>query len=159
MGGSMGTGNITSHAEFNVHADPEAAREVFESGLPITMVGLDVTREAVAGPEELANMLSLGPMGKVVARLVMGVPSGEKLSRMPATPVHDAVAVASVVEPRILQTRRMRVDVECEVEVRGRTLCNPRDDDGKPLNADVGVGLNREAFFGVVYRSLERLAG
>ncbi len=64
MGGSMGPGNTTPHAEFNIHADPEAAGEVFESGLPITMVGLDVTREAGAGPAEVAKMLSLGPMGE-----------------------------------------------------------------------------------------------
>lgn len=159
MGGSMGAGNITPHAEFNAYVDPEAAREVFESGLPITMVGLDVTREAVAGPEELSNMLSLGPAGEVAARLVTGVAPGEKLFGMPTTPVHDAVAVASVVEPGNLKTRRMRVDVELEGEGRGRTICGPCGEDGRPLNADVGVGLDRGAFFGVLYRSLERLGG
>jgi len=159
MGGSMGLGNITPHAEFNVYVDPEAAREVFESGLLITMVGLDVTREAVAGRKELSNMLSLGPAGEVAARLVAGVPSGEELSGIPTTPVHDAVAVASVVEPVTLKTRRMRVNVECEGEVRGRTICDPRGDAGRPLNADVGIGLDRGAFFGVLYQSLERLGG
>ncbi len=86
MGGSMGAGNITPHAEFNAYVDPEAAREVFESGLPITMVGLDVTREAVAGPEEVSNMLSLGPAGEVATRLVTGVAPGEKLFGMPPRP-------------------------------------------------------------------------
>ena len=50
MGGSIGLGNTTPAAEFNVYVDPEAAREVFESGLPITMSGLDVTHRAGAGP-------------------------------------------------------------------------------------------------------------
>ena len=58
MGGSIGLGNTTPAAEFNVYVDPEAAREVFESGLPITMSGLDVTHRAGAGP----------PRGRVCAR-------------------------------------------------------------------------------------------
>ena len=156
MGGSMGPGNSTPLAEFNVYADPEAASEVFESGLPITMVGLDVTREALAGGEEVASMVSLGRVGEVAARLVMGAPAGEGLSQ-PVTPVHDAVAVASVVKPGMLKTRRMRVDVEFEGEARGRTVCRSRSVTGRAPNADVGVGLDREAFFGVLYRSLGKL--
>ena len=157
MGGSMGPGNTTPRAEFNVYADPEAAREVFESGLPITMVGLDVTREAGAGSEEVAKMLSLGPTGEVAARLVTGAVAGEEPSGLPAPPIHDAVAVASVVEPGMLRTRRMRVDVGLEGEARGQTICDVPVTSGKAPNADVGVGLDREAFFGVLYSSLERL--
>jgi len=59
MGGSMGLGNTTPAAEFNVYVDPEAARIVFESGLPVTMVGLDVTHEAAAGPEEVRRLQAL----------------------------------------------------------------------------------------------------
>ena len=157
MGGSMGPGNTTPRAEFNVYADPEAAREVFESGLPITMVGLDVTREAGAGLGEVAKMLSLGPVGEVVARLVTGAAADEEPSGLPAPPIHDAVAVASVVEPGMLRTRRMRVDVGLEGEARGQTICDARGVTGRAPDADVGVGLDREAFFGVLYRSLERL--
>ena len=50
MGGAIGLGNITPAAEFNIWADPEAAAIVFESGIDITMVGLDVTHEAIVGP-------------------------------------------------------------------------------------------------------------
>jgi pyrimidine-specific ribonucleoside hydrolase len=63
MGGSIGLGNTTPAAEFNVYVDPEAAREVFESGLPIVMCGLDVTHQADAGPAEREALRSLGRVG------------------------------------------------------------------------------------------------
>src|SRR3712207_1141774 len=70
MGGSIGLGNTTPAAEFNVYVDPEATREVFESGLPITMSGLDVTHQAGAGSAERENLRSLGRIGGVVAELL-----------------------------------------------------------------------------------------
>src|SRR5918998_4498406 len=70
MGGSIGLGNTTPAAEFNVYVDPEAAREVFESGLPLTMSGLDVTHQASAGPEERESLRSLGRVGVAVAELL-----------------------------------------------------------------------------------------
>jgi inosine-uridine nucleoside N-ribohydrolase len=63
MGGSMGHGNTTPAAEFNIYVDPEAAHEVFESGLPITMSGLDVTHQAGAGHEERERLRATGRVG------------------------------------------------------------------------------------------------
>src|ERR671910_3435856 len=87
MGGSIGLGNPTPAAEFNVYVDPEAAREVFESGLPITMSGLDVTHEAGVGPEERERLRSLGRIGGGGAG-AMGVfaPTHERRSRVGAPP-------------------------------------------------------------------------
>src|ERR671917_646319 len=96
MGGSIGLGNTTPAAEFNIYVDPEAAREVFESGLPITMSGLDVTHQARAGPEERENLRSLGPIGTVVAELLEYFASTyEGVFGFDAPPLHDAVAVAA----------------------------------------------------------------
>ena len=60
MGGAIGLGNITPAAEFNIWADPEAAAIVFESGIDITMVGLDVTHEAIVGPERVERFRRMG---------------------------------------------------------------------------------------------------
>ena len=60
MGGAIGLGNITPAAEFNIWADPEAAAIVFESGIDITMVGLDVTHEAIVGPERVERIRRVG---------------------------------------------------------------------------------------------------
>jgi inosine-uridine nucleoside N-ribohydrolase len=159
MGGSIGLGNTTPAAEFNVYVDPEAAREVFESGLPITMSGLDVTHQAGAGPAERENLRSLGRIGAVVAELLeFFAGTYERVYGFGAPPLHDAVAVATVMELGLLQTRPMRVDVECESELtRGESVCDFYGVTGKPPNAEVGVELDREGFFDLLYRVLGRL--
>ena len=159
MGGSIGLGNTTPAAEFNVYVDPEAAREVFESGLPITMSGLDVTHKAGAGPAERERLRSLGRVGLVAAELLeFFAATYEGVFGFDAPPLHDAVAVAAVLEPALLETRYMRVDVECESELtRGETVCDFYGVTGKPPNAEVGIGLDWEGFFNLLYRSLGRL--
>jgi inosine-uridine nucleoside N-ribohydrolase len=159
MGGSIGLGNTTPAAEFNVYVDPEAAREVFESGLQITMSGLDVTHQAGAGPAERERLRSIGRVGVAAAELLeYFAVTYERVYGFDAPPLHDAVAVAAVLEPALLQTRPMRVDVECESELtRGETVCDFYGVTRRPPNADVGVGLDREGFFDLLYRSLARL--
>ena len=159
MGGSIGLGNTTPAAEFNVYVDPEAAREVFESGLPITMVGLDVTHQAGAGPAERERLRSVGRVGEVVAGLLeFFAGTYERVYGFGSPPLHDPVAVAAVLEPDLLTTRPMRVDVECGSELtRGETVCDFFGVTGKPPNADVGVQLDREGFFRLLYRALHNL--
>jgi pyrimidine-specific ribonucleoside hydrolase len=159
MGGSIGVGNTTPAAEFNVYVDPEAAREIFESGLPITMSGLDVTHQAGAGPAERENLRSVGWIGVIVAELMeFFAATYRNVFGFDAPPLHDPVAVAAVLEPSVLKTRPMRVDVECESELtRGETVCDFYGVTGKPPNAEVGVELERERFFDLLYRALGRL--
>jgi inosine-uridine nucleoside N-ribohydrolase len=159
MGGSIGLGNTTPAAEFNVYVDPEAAREVFESGLPITMSGLDVTHQARVRPAERERLRSLGRTGGVVAGLLeFFAGTYERIYGFDAPPLHDPVAVAAVLEPGLLKTRPMRVDVECDSELtRGETVCDFYGVTGEPPNAEVGVELARESFFELLYESLARL--
>jgi pyrimidine-specific ribonucleoside hydrolase len=159
MGGSIGLGNTTPAAEFNVYVDPEAACVVFESGLPITMSGLDVTHQAGVGPRERERLRALGHIGGVIAELMeFFAATYERIYGFGAPPLHDPVALAAVVEPHLLETRQMRVDVECESELtRGETVCDFYGVTGKPPNAEVGVELDRDAFFDLLYRALSRL--
>jgi inosine-uridine nucleoside N-ribohydrolase len=159
MGGSMGLGNTTPAAEFNIFVDPEAAREVFESGLPITMSGLDVTHQAGAGPAERDRLRTTGKVGSVVAGFLdYFAATYERTFGFDAPPLHDAVAVAAVLETGLLETRPMRVDIECESDLtRGETVCDFYGVTGKEPNAAVGVGLDREAFFELLYEALGRL--
>ena len=69
MGGAIGEGNVTPAAEFNIWADPEAAHRVFESGLDMTMVGLDVTHQALITPAHIERLAAAGRAGKLVADL------------------------------------------------------------------------------------------
>ena len=159
MGGSMGLGNTTPAAEFNIYVDPEAAREVFESGLPITMSGLDVTHQAGAGKAERDRLRGLGGVGGVVVGFLdFFAAAYEGVFGFDAPPLHDPVAVAAILEPALLTTRSMNVSVECEGELtRGETVCDLHGVTGKPPNADVGLELDREGFFDLLYDSLRRL--
>ena len=155
----MGLGNTTPAAEFNIYVDPEAAREVFESGLPITMLGLDVTHQAGAGPEERERLRATGRVGGVVAGFLdFFAATYERTFGFDSPPLHDPVAVAAVVEPDLVETRPIRVDVECESDLtRGETVCDFHGVTGKRPNAEVGVGLDREGFFELLYGALGRV--
>ena len=159
MGGSIGLGNTTPAAEFNIYVDPEAAREVFESGLPITMSGLDVTHRAGVGRAERDRLRGLGGIGEVVAGFLDFFASTyERSFGFDAPPLHDPVAVAAILEPGVLKTRPMNVQIECESDLtRGETVCDLHGVTGRPPNADVGVELDREAFFDLLHDSLGHL--
>ena len=159
MGGSMGLGNTTPAAEFNIYVDPEAAREVFESGLRITMSGLNVTHQAGAGRAERDRLRDIGDFGGVVAGFLDFFASTyERVFGFDAPPLHDPVAVAAVLEPGLLKTRPMNVQVECESDLtRGETVCDFHGVTGRPPNAEVGLELDREGFFDLLYDSLKRL--
>ena len=159
MGGSMGLGNTTPAAEFNIFVDPEAAREVFESGLPITMSGLDVTHQAGVGNAERDRLRDLGGLGKVVAGFLdFFAETYEGVFGFDAPPLHDPVAVAAILEPGVLKTRPMNVQIECESALtRGETVCDFYGVTGRPENADVGVDLDRTAFFELLHDSLKHL--
>ena len=159
MGGSMGLGNTTPAAEFNIYVDPEAAREVFESGLPITMSGLDITHQAGAGPDERERLRATGRVGGVVAGFLdYFAATYERVFGFDAPPLHDPVAVAALLEPGLLKTRPMRVDVECESDLtRGETVCDFYGVTARVPNAEVGVELDREGFFKLLYGALGRL--
>lgn len=159
MGGSIGLGNTTPAAEFNIYVDPEAAREVFESGLPITMSGLDVTHQAGAGPGERDRLRRIGEPGRMIAGFLNFFAAAyESTFGFDSPPLHDPVAVAAVLQPGLLETRPMRVDVECEGELtRGETVCDFYGVTGKTPNAEVGVELDREGFFGLLYETLDVL--
>ena len=150
MGGSIGEGNTTPAAEFNIWADPEAARRVFESGLDVTMIGLDVTHRALITDEHRERLRIAGRVGKVAAELLDFYNRFHRV-RYPdldGSPLHDPVCVAHVVRPGLVETREARIDVDCGWEQgRGRTNVDWRGRASSgPRNAKVGVAIDGEAF-------------
>jgi len=118
MGGSVGEGNVTPSAEFNIWADPEAAQRVFSSGLDVTMVGLDVTHKALMTPAHVAKMADAGKAGRLVADLYGFYSQFHRRQYgWDASPVHDAVAVAHVIDRTLLTT------IDCGVEVDTAESC------------------------------------
>jgi purine nucleosidase len=126
MGGSLSGGNITPAAEFNAYVDPEAAQIVFRCGVPITMVGLDVTRKVYVTEEPIEKLAtSSSAVGRAASRILHA-----QLEQVRSTGIddaavhaHDALAMASVIDPGILSLRPMHIEVETRGEFSaGETL-------------------------------------
>jgi len=157
MGGSAGLGNTTPAAEFNIYADPEAAHIVFGSGVPITMVGLDVTLQTIATPERRARIAGLGsPLAAIVNGWLDFF--GDRYRHVygfagPA--LHDPCAVAQVIRPGIVETRPAHVEIDLSHGPSyGRTVCDLRHVTGEPATADVGMAIDVDAFYDLLIGTL-----
>jgi inosine-uridine nucleoside N-ribohydrolase len=157
MGGAIAEGNQTPSAEFNIWTDPEAAFRVFESGLDVTMVGLDVTNRGVLTPADADRLRGTGPVGKAVAAMLdfyLGY-YGEAYEHGGA-PIHDALALACVFRADLLTTERRHVQIELAGICRGRTVVDMRRRTVLPEpNAHVAVDVDAPAFRELL---LERLS-
>jgi inosine-uridine nucleoside N-ribohydrolase len=125
MGGSLSGGNITPAAEFNIYVDPEAARIVFQSGIPITMIGLDVTRKT-ALTEDYVRQLEAGQNGvsQAAAKIARSAIHNYRDQGFAVDPhMHDSLAVAAFLDPSLLKFEDYYVDVETAGELTaGETL-------------------------------------
>ena len=158
MGGAIGLGNVTPAAEFNVWIDPEAAQRVFSSGVPLTMVGLDVTHRALIGATHVRQLGGAGAAGRLVAELY-GFYAEHHRRRYgwSGAPVHDAVAVAAVTDPGVVRLRRCGVLVDTGPEPsRGRTYVDLWGAAGWPVNCEVAVEIDAESFLALL---VERISG
>jgi inosine-uridine nucleoside N-ribohydrolase len=157
IGGSIAEGNVTPAAEFNIWADPEAADVVFRSGFDVTMIGLDVTHKALLTPAHAELLRAAGRAGKLVAELFDFYHRFHRETYgFPGSPVHDAVAVAHVLRPDLVEVAERHVAVETESELcRGRTVVDLWRRTGNEPNARVGVGIDAEAFLELL---LERIS-
>jgi inosine-uridine nucleoside N-ribohydrolase len=148
MGGAIAEGNVTPAAEFNVWADPEAAKRVFASGLDVTMVGLDVTHKALVTTARKERLRAAGRVGRAVAELLDFYDRFHRdVYGFDGSPIHDAVALAYAFRPDLLETRELNVEIECESELcRGRTVVDVWRRTGREPNARVAVDIDADAF-------------
>jgi inosine-uridine nucleoside N-ribohydrolase len=148
MGGAIGEGNTTPAAEFNIWADPEAASRVFQSGAEVTMVGLDVTHRALMTPAHTQRLAAAGRAGKLVADLYdFYARFHESRYGWDGAPVHDAVAVAHVIDPTLLTTTHCGVVIDTAPEPsRGRTHVDTRHAMGWAPNCHAAVEIESDRF-------------
>ena len=161
MGGAIAEGNMTPAAEFNIWADPEAAAVVFAADVDVTMIGLDVTHQAVTGPEVQRRLAATGRIGTFVADLVeFFTVYHRETYGWDGAPIHDAVAVAHLIRPDLVTTRLRNVEVELESELcRGRTVVDLWLRTDRPKNVHVGVELDTAGFFDLLVERIGRLEG
>lgn len=160
MGGSIGTGNITPSAEFNIYVDPEAAHRVYHAGVPITMIGLDVTHQALLDQTHAERLRAMGRAGRFVAELLDFFIANYPRHRAGGggVPIHDALAVACVIWPDLVSTVDCYVTIDTQSDLcRGRTVVDRWHVTGKPTNAEVGVALYGDRFAELLIERISRL--
>jgi len=165
MGGAHHMGNLTHSAEFNFLLDPEAARVVVNCGRPIRMVPLDATHRAMLSTDDAQRLRELGtPAGEAAARFVLQRIAGYAatqpiLERDGVAPIHDALAVCAIIDPSILVTEHIPVDVEVNAELSaGRTVCDFRSRPDKPANVHFAVDADEPKFVSMLLDILGRTA-
>ena len=142
MGGAVTVpGNVTPVAEFNIYVDPEAAQVVLASGLPITLIGLDVT-ERVRLTGEMIDQ-NVRPAGSPLSQFVMDctaqtIEFSTRVERPPGMAMHDPLAVAALVDPTIVHTAPLSVQVETKGELTTGMLVADR----RPLHSDLKAPAN-----------------
>ena len=159
MGGAIGQGNVTPAAEFNVWADPEAASRVFQSNLDLTMVGLDVTHRALMTPSHAERLSSGGTAARLVSELFgFFAQFHARNYGWEGAPVHDAVAMAHVIDGTLLTTAHRGVIVDTGPEPsRGRTHVDLGSRAEWEPNCHVAVDIDSDRFLELLISRLEAL--
>jgi len=160
MGGGVNVGNWSATSEFNIVADPEAAHIVFDESWPVTMVGLDVTHQALATPTVASAIEAVGTgPARFVGELLdffANAYRGEQGFEFP--PVHDPCAVAYVIEPSVLTTVPVPLRVELSGALTlGMTVADFRAPAPPDCTTRVARTLDHGRFWALVVDALERI--
>ncbi|MTH80074.1 nucleoside hydrolase [Paracoccus aestuariivivens] len=160
MGGAyFEVGNITPAAEFNIYVDPEAAKIVFTSGVPLTVLPLDVTHKALTSREWIETMRASGPVGQAVAGWTDFF---ERYDRekygSEGAPLHDPCAIAWLLQPELFTGRHINVEIETQGELTlGMTVADWWRVTGREPNALFIRDINRAGFFDLMTQRITSL--
>lgn len=144
MGGSASRGNKGVMSEFNIATDPEAAKIVFDSGLPIVMAGLDVGWKALVYPEDSEKMKDMGKTGEMAYCLFKKYRGG---SFNTGLKMYDSCAIAYLLCPELYTMEEAYVDIELSAGMtRGCTVVDLKGYLGKEPNTKVCMDIDGEAF-------------
>jgi len=157
MGGAIAEGNVTPAAEFNAFVDPEAAAAPFGSAIPVTMIGLDITHKALFYSGHAERLRGTGAAGRAVAELAdFFLEFHRQRYRFDGAPIHDAMAVAHVIDPTLVETLHCNVAIETASEFcDGRTVVDRWLVSDRPRNAHVGIDVDAPRFLELL---VERIA-
>jgi inosine-uridine nucleoside N-ribohydrolase len=169
MGGSHAFGNITAAAEFNIWADPESAAVVFNAGFKkITLVPLDATYKATFSKQDCTDLDNLGtPAGRAAAMLIgQRIKSYDEIQPLEVagyTPVHDALAVAAVLDRSLISTQYLHVDVETAGAITlGRTVIDTQfrgASRSRPANCHVAFDADAIRFRALLKETFAKVHG
>ncbi|MCA9916584.1 MAG: nucleoside hydrolase [Anaerolineales bacterium] len=164
MGGAHHIGNTTPSAEFNIWVDPEAAKIVVNCQRPIRMVPLDATHKALISLDDCKKLRQLGTPAATAAatfieRRVAGYNKYQPMAQLDSAPVHDALAVCAVIDPTVIKTELIHVDVETSGPLTdGRTVCDFGNRSHKEPNVHFATDVDLPKFKEMMFDILGRTA-
>jgi inosine-uridine nucleoside N-ribohydrolase len=160
MGGAIAEGNTTPAAEFNSLVDPEAGARVFGSGIEITMIGLDITHKALFTRDHAERLRGAGKSGRAVAELAdFFLRFHKERYGFEGSPIHDAMAVAQVIDPTLVETVQCNVEIETQSQYcDGRTVVDRWNVTDRPRNCHAGVDVDAERFLELLVERISTLA-
>lgn len=154
MGGCYQMGNVTPAAEFNILVDAEAAHIVFSSGVPVVMVGLDVTRKVLCYPAIVERMRSIGTRAAHLFADMMEFfnKSQKEVFGWEGGPLHDPVTCAYLIDPTVLTVKEMYTEIDhgCYGPSYGRTNCDFFGMSDKEPKTKVAVDIDVEKFWDII---------
>ncbi|MFT3986904.1 nucleoside hydrolase [Aestuariivirga sp.] len=159
-GGYFEGGNVTPAAEFNIYVDPQAARMVFESGIPITLIPLDCTHQALTTAKRVAAFRAMNNRsGQATAALLDFFERfDEQKYGTDGGPLHDPCVIAWLLKPELFQGRHVNVAIECESELTmGMTVVDWWRVTGRAPNATVIRSLDADGFFTLLTERIGKL--
>lgn len=160
MGGGYHVGNWSAVAEFNIKIDPEAAHIVFNEKWPLTMVGLDLTHQALATPEVIEKIKNIAtkPAKFVLELLAFFAAAYKNTQGFDHPPVHDPCAVAYVIDPGVITVQKVPVNIELTGTLTlGMTVADFRYPAAADCHTQVAVKLNHRYFWDMVADALKRI--
>ena len=162
LGGSLGLGNKTAAAEWNILCDPEAASIVFGAGAPITLIPVDGSAEVGISPDLIARTEAIsGPVGRFASELLRSLVTTFRPGVFSPTfmPLNDPIATLVAADPGLARTVPARVDIELAGKhTYGRSVIDVALRNGLPANADVVLGLDAARVEQAFLDALSRLA-
>ncbi len=159
-GGFFEGGNVTPAAEFNIFVDPQAARVVFEAGIPITLIPLDCTHQALTSAKRVAKFRDMpNKSGPAIAALLDFFERfDEQKYGTDGGPLHDPCVIAWLLKPDLFQGRDVNVSIECESELTmGMTVIDWWRVTNRAPNALVIRHLDADGFFKLLTERIARL--
>ena len=156
MGGSTGEGNLTKYAEFNILADPDAAAICFRSGIPMRMIGLNVTRQVLVLPEVVKRMEKVHTRASdmFVALMKFFNKTQKEVFGLDGGPLHDPVTIVSLINDGVVGFEKMDVEINIDpTDIRyAETKCTLNN----KSNIQVATSINVKRYWDIIEEALRK---